>query len=187
MKTGHLNRPKTDEIIYPIHKKIIAIENSKNVPIYFIFRAFSISGLPVSDSHQYSTKVTNSQAPFVGLMVVASNAPVYTRHSLLVADGPQAPRSCVRCTSRRWRLLVYTSRGGHPGGAAPGGRTAAVGSTTTSHRLMVSKNLYSQPRFTVRPGLFPPCRVKFSGNKRNDSCENLPCLTGKSLAHPARL
>ena len=25
-----------------------------------------------------------------------------------------------------------------------------------------SKNLYSQPRFTVWPGLFPPCRVKFS-------------------------
>ena len=24
------------------------------------------------------------------------------------------------------------------------------------------KNLYSQPRFTVWPGLFPPCRVKFS-------------------------
>ena len=47
MKTGHLNRPKTDEIIYPIHKKIIAIENSKNVPIYFIFRTFSNSGLSV--------------------------------------------------------------------------------------------------------------------------------------------
>ena len=42
MKTGHLNRPKTDEIMYPIHKKIIAIENSKNAPIYFIFRTFSI-------------------------------------------------------------------------------------------------------------------------------------------------
>ena len=46
------------------------------------------------------------------------------------------------------------------------------------------KNLYSQPQFTVWPGLFPPCRVKFSGNKHNDSCENLPCLSGKSLAHP---
>ena len=119
MKTGHLNRPKTDEIIYPIHKKIIAIENSKNVPIYFIFRAFSISGLPVSDSHQYSTKVTNSQAPFVGLMVVASNAPVYTRHSLLVADGPQAPRSCVRCTSRRWRLLIIYRQGRTPRRSRP--------------------------------------------------------------------
>ena len=43
MKTGHLNRPKTDEIVYPIHKKIIAIENSKNAPIYFIFRTFSNS------------------------------------------------------------------------------------------------------------------------------------------------
>ena len=65
---------------------------------------------------------------------MASNAPVYTRRSLLVADGPQAPgdrRSCVRCTSRRWRLLVYTGRGGHPGGAAPGERTAAAGGTTT--------------------------------------------------------
>lgn len=41
MKTGNLNKPKTDEIIYPIHKKIIAIENSKNEPIYFIFRTFS--------------------------------------------------------------------------------------------------------------------------------------------------
>ena len=63
------------------------------------------------------------------LIVVASNAPVYTRRSLLVADDPQAPsdrRSCVRCTSRRWHLLVYTGRAGHPGGAAPGGRMAAV-------------------------------------------------------------
>ena len=41
MKTGHLNRPKTDEIIYPIHKKIIAIENSKNAPMYFIFHISS--------------------------------------------------------------------------------------------------------------------------------------------------
>ena len=41
MKTGHLNRPKTDEMIYPIHKKIIAMENSKIAPIYFIFRTFS--------------------------------------------------------------------------------------------------------------------------------------------------
>ena len=59
----------------------------------------------------------------------SGNAPVYTRCNLLVADGPQAPsdrRGCVRCTSRRWRLLVYTGREGHPGGAAPGGRTAAV-------------------------------------------------------------
>ena len=43
--------------------------------------------------------------------------------------APKPPvhrRSSARCTSRRWRLLVYTGRGGHPGGAAPGGRTAAV-------------------------------------------------------------
>ncbi len=41
MKTGHLNRLKTDKIIYPIHTKNIAIRNSKNAPIYFIFRTFS--------------------------------------------------------------------------------------------------------------------------------------------------
>ena len=63
MKTGHLNRPKTDEIIYPIHKKIIAIENSKNVPIYFIFRTFSNSGFSVSDSHQYNTKSDQFASP----------------------------------------------------------------------------------------------------------------------------
>lgn len=45
MKTGHLNRPKTDETIYAIHKKIIAIDNSENAPIYFIFRISSNSSL----------------------------------------------------------------------------------------------------------------------------------------------
>ena len=53
--------------------------------------------------------------------VVASNAPVYTRRSLLVADDPQAPsdrRSCVRYTSRRWRLLTcpYWAGMGRPAG-----------------------------------------------------------------------
>ena len=53
MKTGHLNRPKTDEIIYPIHKKITAIENSKNVPIYFIFRTSSNPDQSNRVYHQY--------------------------------------------------------------------------------------------------------------------------------------
>ena len=83
---------------------------------------------------KYTTNASGFQLSLWALIVIASNAPVYTRRSLLVADGPQAPgdrRSCVRCTSRRWRLLVYTGRGGHPGGAAPGERTAAAGGTTT--------------------------------------------------------
>ena len=94
---------------------------------------------------------------------MASNAPVYTRRSLLVADGPQAPgdrRSCVRCTSRRWRLLVYTGRGGHPGGAAPGERTAAAGGTTTSLRLVSKCALRRGPaKRTERPG--HPGRSRF--------------------------
>ena len=49
------------------------------------------SDLSVSDSLQYNTKVTNTQAPFVVLMVVASNAQVYILCRLLVAEGPQAP------------------------------------------------------------------------------------------------
>jgi hypothetical protein len=44
------------------------------------------------------------------------------------------------------------------------------------------KNLYSQPQFTVWPGLFPACGVKFFWNKPNYSCENFPCLPEKSLA-----
>lgn len=94
---------------------------------------------------------------------MASNAPVYTRRSLLVADGPQAPgdrRSCVRCTSRRWRLLVYIGRGGHPGGAAPGERTAAAGGTTT--RLsVVSKCALREGRQRERSTQVIPGRSPF--------------------------
>ena len=52
---------------------------------------------------------------------MASNTKVYTLFRLLVEEGPQAPcdrRGCVRCTSRRWRLLVYAGRGRLPGRAA---------------------------------------------------------------------
>ena len=72
--------------------------------------------------------------------------------------APKPPvhrRSCVRCTSRRWRLLVYTEQGRTaPVEPPPGGRTAAVGSTTTSHRLVVSKCAFSRgpTKRTERPG-----------------------------------
>ena len=74
--------------------------------------------------------------------------------------------------------MFRTKPGPAPDSAGPGLSPAAA----QAHQY---KNLYSQPQFTVWPGLFPPCRVKFSRNKHNDSCENLPCLTGKSLPHPA--
>ena len=77
----------------------------------------------------------------------ASNAQVYTLCRLLVAKGPQAPgdrRGCVRYTSRRWRLLVYTGRGRiPPAEPPPGGRTMAAGHTTT-RLLVVSKCALSE-------------------------------------------
>jgi hypothetical protein len=60
----------------------------------------------------------------------------------------------------------------------PGGRAVRG-------RRIVFQHLYSQPQFTVWPGVFPACVVKFSWNKPNDSCENLPSLWEKSLGHPA--
>ena len=62
---------------------------------------------------------------------MASNAPVYTRRSLLVADGPQAPgdrRSCVRCTSRRWTGKTCFCSPRSPCRAA-GGKNSYLGAT----------------------------------------------------------
>ena len=56
-----------------------------------------------------------------GQIVAASNAPVYTRRSLLVSEDPQAHsdrRGCIRCASRRWRLLAYTGKDRPHGGNA---------------------------------------------------------------------
>ncbi len=66
---------------------------------------------------------------------MASNAPVYTRCSLLVADGPKPPvhrRNCVRCTSRRWRLLVYWQGRTPLAEPPPEGARLPSGSTTIS-------------------------------------------------------
>ena len=74
---------------------------------------------------------------------MASNAPVYTRCSLLVADGPQAPSASTQLRPMHKPPLasagIYWAGKDNPGGAAPGGRTAAAGSTTASPRLVVSK------------------------------------------------
>ena len=98
-----------------------------------------------------------------GDRVAASNAPVYTRRSLLVADDPQAPsdrRSCVRCTSRRWRLLAcpYWAEMGRP--AYLGECTAAGGSTTARFRVVSKCALSRGPtKRTERPG--HPGRSRF--------------------------
>lgn len=75
--------------------------------------------------------------------VRASNAPVYTRCRLLVADGPKPPvyrRSPARCTSRRWRLLTCPILGRKECPAAPPPKGARLPSASTTARLrMVSK------------------------------------------------
>ena len=89
-------------------------------------------------------------------IVIASNAPVYTRRSLLVADGPQAPSASVQLRPMHKPPLasagIYWAGKDSPGGAAPGGRTAAVGSTTTSYRLVVSKCAFGTSIRKERPG-----------------------------------
>ena len=89
--------------------------------------------------------------------VVASNAPVYTRRSLLVAEGPKPPahrRSSARCKSRRWRLLVYTGREGHPLAEPPpeGARLPSGSTTIAPWQLVVQCALSIGPIKTECPG-----------------------------------
>ena len=72
---------------------------------------------------------------------MASNAPVYTRRSLLVADGPQAPSVSTQLRPMHKPPMVsddllYWAGRGRPAGAALGERTAAVGSTTIRLRVV---------------------------------------------------
>ena len=90
------------------------------------------------------------------LTVVASNAPVYTRHSLVGGRWPPSPQ-CIGAAASDAQAAVgvcwyYWAGKDNPGGAAPGGRTAAVGSTTTSYRLVVSKCAVGPGVRKERPG-----------------------------------
>ena len=70
------------------------------------------------------------------MIAATSNAQVYTLCRLLVTEVPQAPgdrRGCVRCTSRRRRLLVYTGEEAPPQRCHPRGRMIAAGHTATSN------------------------------------------------------
>ena len=86
--------------------------------------------------------------PILVMMVVASNAPVYTRCRLLVADGPQAPSTSTQLRPMHKPPLasagIYWAGKDSSGGAAPGGRTMATGHTTASHWLVVSKCAFSR-------------------------------------------
>ena len=72
----------------------------------------------------------NIQPLFLDVAVVASNAPLYARRSLLVAEGPPSPQ-CIDAAPPDAKAAVgvcwYILEGEDtPGGAAPGGRTAAI-------------------------------------------------------------
>lgn len=80
------------------------------------------------------------------LIVVASNAPVYTRRSLLGANAPQTPSASAQlCTIHKPLVasagLFILGREGTSGGPPLGERTTATGST--------AMKLYSQEAKSV--------------------------------------
>ena len=104
-------------------------------------------------------KVTNSQAPFVGLMKsAASNAQVYTLCRLLVAEGPQNPR-CIDAAPPDAQAAVgvcwYIPAGKDtPAEPPPEGARLPSGSTTIAPwQLVVQCALSRGPtKRTERPG-----------------------------------
>ena len=85
------------------------------------------------------------QAPFnsqlSALIVAASNAPVYTRRSLLGVDGPQTPGASAQPRPMHKPPvasagLSILGREGPPGGPPLGERTTAAGSTTARLRVV---------------------------------------------------
>ena len=105
-------------------------------------------------------KVTNSQAPFVGLMksAAASNAQVYTLCRLLVAEGPPSPR-CIGAAPPDAQAAVgvcWYIPAGKDTPAEPPSESARLpsGSTTAGPWPVVSKCALSRgpTKRTERPG-----------------------------------
>ena len=111
---------------------------------------------------------------------MASNAPVYTWHSLLVADGTQAPIPSTQLRPMHKPPLasagIYWAGKNCTSGTAPGGRTAAVGSTTTSHQLVVSKCAFSRgpTKRTERPGHPRTLPLRFPSAGRSPPLQPVP-------------
>ncbi len=109
------------------------------------------------------------QAPFnsqlSALIVAASNAPVYTRRSLLGVDGPQTPGASAQPRPMHKPPvasagLSILGREGTPGGPPLGERTTAAGSTTTRLRV-VGKCALREGRQRERSAQVIPRRSRF--------------------------
>ena len=139
------------------------------------------------------------QPSFIGADSSSKQCPGIYPAQLVGGRRPPSPpvhrRSSARCTSRRQRLLVYIGRGGHPGGAAPGGRTAAVytgrgklmaepnpvgrtmaeGHTTTSLRVVSKCALSRGPtKRTERPGHPRTLPLRFPPAGKSPSLHPVP-------------
>ena len=107
---------------------------------------------------KYTTNASGFQLSLWALIVVASNAPVYTRRSLLGADGSQAPSASTQLRSMHKPPvasadLSILGRDGTPGGPPLGERTTAAGSTTARLRVVSKCALSRGPtKRTERPG-----------------------------------
>jgi hypothetical protein len=97
-------------------------------------------------------------------IVVASNAPVYTRCRLL---GPTAPKPPVyrsrstRCTSRRWRLLACPYWAGKEPPAEPHRRAHDDRRPYTASLLVVSKRALGEGRQRGKSAQVIPGRSRF--------------------------
>ena len=114
---------------------------------------------------KYTTNASGFQLSLWALIVIASNAPVYTRHSLLGADGPQAPSASAQLRSMHKPPvasadLSILGRDGTPGGPPLGERTTAAGSTTARLRV-VSKCALREGRQRERSAQAKPRRSRF--------------------------
>ena len=114
---------------------------------------------------KYTTNASGFQLSLWALIVIASNAPVYTRRSLLGADGPQAPSASAQLRSMHKPPvasadLSILGRDGTPGGPPLGERTTAAGSTTARLRV-VSKCALREGRQRERSAQAKPRRSRF--------------------------
>ena len=116
--------------------------NETFIFLLFPFQTFKSRFVDLSRV-QYTTKANDIQLSFIGTNSSGKQCAGIYPAQLVGGRWPQAPIPSTQLRPMHKPPLasagIYWAGKNSTSGAAPGGRTAAVGSTTTSHRLVVSK------------------------------------------------